>query len=412
VSKKAAISIPTIFLTMSSVVIFSLITLILYQNMGNFNIVLGYSQTRGISLLLADRMINSADCLAYEGLSYLYSPIEDNVIEYRRIYPGIIDARKLLIKKNNAAGVPKTLSSILVNYNDETDEELLEKIQGSNGFVFKSLYHPDSNNGRLLEYCPYAMKRVSYNSNYYCEYLKNDKMYDFSDWLMFDLGKNNEVSSVVLTMNKIDGGDTSFYIFLSVDGVDWEVVEATGTGTYDNNEVFPKNYRYAIVALKKPEGDSPTDSSYELSGLSFGGIGNNYQIARNFPINIGFECANMFINKGMTLKQAVENYDNENDCESNGYNWDPDIEYCYDEKEVPYKGEIIFEVEIFDAQTEQKWFYNNGVCGDDENDYCLPFDIHYPIKIRFEDGTEHYGDFYLTSYFNYNPEDYDPYEQT
>ncbi len=411
-NKRAAISVPTIFLTMSSVVIFSLIALILYQSMGNFNIVLSYTQSRSISLLLTDRLINSADCLAYESLSYAYSPMEDKVIEYRRIYPGIIDARKLLIGENIASGVPTNLSNILEDYDGETDEELLNKLKGG-GFIFTSLNHPYNEKGeeRTLNYCPYAMERKSFGTNYYCKYTKNGISYEFSDWIMLYLGKGNDINSITLTMSNEGGKSTSFYVFLSLNGIDWEVVEVTGTGKYDFDS---KNYRYAIVALKKPDNseDSYEDTYYKLSGLSFGGIGNTYDIARNFPINIGFECANMFINKEILLKQAVEEYEDQTKCEEKGYSWDNIIGYCYEEKNMPYKAEILFEIQLFDAQTNQRWLYNNGVCGDDENDYCLPFEVHYPVKIRFANGVEHYGDLYLTSYFNYNPENYNPYEQT
>lgn len=92
-NKKSQVQIESIFMTMTALITFALTVVVLFRNTDNLNVLLTFTQGELVATTLINRLISSPDCLAFEMTDY---NILDNgeVMEYNRVYPGILDFEK------------------------------------------------------------------------------------------------------------------------------------------------------------------------------------------------------------------------------------------------------------------------------------------------------------------------------
>jgi len=110
-----------------SVVAFILTSAVLYNKVGLFHSLVTYSNNRLMSIQLANKVLSSADCLAYEENTIYYNELTGEFEEHNRVYPYVIDMRKLSLLESSVLDDSKEFALPCFNFLYDASFEGLSK---------------------------------------------------------------------------------------------------------------------------------------------------------------------------------------------------------------------------------------------------------------------------------------------
>jgi hypothetical protein len=91
--KKGQVQIESVFMSLVALLTFALTVIILFRNTNSMNVLLSFTQGELLASTLVNRLISSADCLAYERTDFYFNSTGD-ISELKRVYPGVLDFEK------------------------------------------------------------------------------------------------------------------------------------------------------------------------------------------------------------------------------------------------------------------------------------------------------------------------------